>query len=71
MLKETSQSQQLLRRVRSEYLESPGLNLTKPQIRRFLGVDEPTCSELLDALVAAHFLTRTERGQYVIEESHP
>lgn len=61
----------LQRRVQSEYAECPGLNLTKPQMRRFLGVDEPTCSEIVDALIAAHFLERTERGEYVIAHSPP
>ena len=61
----------LQRRVQSEYAECPGLNLTKPQMRRFLGVDEPTCSEIVDALIAAHFLERTDRGEYVIAHSPP
>lgn len=61
----------LLRRVQSEYTECPGLNLTERQMRRFLGVDEPTCSEVVQTLVAAHFLTRTERGEYVIAHSPP
>jgi len=61
----------LQRRVQCEYTESPGLNLTRPQMRRFLGVDEPTCSEIVEALLAAHFLTRTERGEYVIAHSPP
>jgi hypothetical protein len=59
----------LQRRVQSEYTECPGLNLTKPQMRRFLGVDEPTCSEIVEALIAAHFLARTDRGEYVIAHS--
>jgi len=62
---------QLQRRIECEYTECPGLNLTRPQLRRFLGVDEPTCSEIVAALIAAHFLTRTERGEYVIAHSPP
>jgi len=38
-------------------------------MRRFLGVDEPTCSEIVEALIAAHFLSRTDRGEYVIAHS--
>jgi hypothetical protein len=58
---------QLIRRVRSEYAECPGLNLTKPQMRRFLGVDEPTCSALVDQLLAEHVLILTARGQFVVD----
>jgi len=61
----------LLRRVRDEYEESPGLNLTEPQMRRFLGVDECTCTELVDALIASHFLVRTEGGQFVMVHTTP
>lgn len=60
---------QLIRRVRSEYAECPGLNLTKPQMRRFLGVDEPTCSALVDQLLAEHVLILTPRGQFIM--GHP
>lgn len=69
MLKNDAASQQLLRRVRSEYLECPGLNLTAPQLRRFLDVDEATCRDLIDTLLASHFLERDNYGQLVV--SHP
>ncbi len=62
---------QLLRRVECEYTECPGLNLTKPQMRRFLGVDEPTCTEVVESLIAAHFLTKTDHGEYVMAHSPP
>jgi len=61
----------LLRRVQCEYTECPGLNLTKPQMRRFLGVDEATCEEVVEALTASHFLAATDRGEYVIAHSRP
>jgi hypothetical protein len=51
--------------VRSEYLEIPGLALTKPQVQRLWGVDRVTCDALLDALVDASFLRRTHRDSYV------
>ena len=51
--------------IRAEYLEIPGLNLTKPQIRRLWGLDTPTCDVLLDALVEDGFLKRTSSNAYV------
>ena len=71
LIKKEEDKSKLLRRVRCEYTECPGLNLTKPQMRRFLSVDEPTCTEVVDALIAEHFLMRTARGQYVIAHSLP
>lgn len=55
-----------LRLVEAEYLEIPGLNLTKPQVQRLWGFDATTCDEVLDALETAHFLKRTPRDGYVL-----
>jgi hypothetical protein len=54
-----------LRLVQAEYDEMPGLNLTKPQVRRLWGIDESTCDAVLETLEAAQFLRRTERNAYV------
>ena len=54
--------------IRGEYLEIPGLNLTKPQIERLWGLDTATCQSLLDALVGSRFLRRTARDGYVRDE---
>jgi len=51
--------------IRSEYLEMPGLSLTKPQARRLWGLDQDTCNALIDSMVAAKFLRRTSRDCYV------
>jgi DNA-binding IclR family transcriptional regulator len=51
--------------IRAEYLEIPGLNLTKPQIQRLWGLDAPTCDALLDSLVEGGFLRRTSSNVYV------
>ena len=51
--------------IRAEYLEIPGLNLTKPQIRRLWELDVPTCDALLDSLVEGGFLRRTSSNVYV------
>jgi hypothetical protein len=55
--------------VRSEYLEMPGLHLTEAQMQRFWGFDQPTCDDVLHALVAVNFLKRTARDGYVLAES--
>jgi hypothetical protein len=56
-----------LRLVQAEYLEMPGLILTKPQVRRFWGFDEFTCDQVLDALEAEHFLRRTAGESYALD----
>ncbi len=53
--------------IQVEYLEMPGLALTRAQAQRLWGLDEPTCQDLLDTLVAARFLRQTPRQAYVLE----
>jgi hypothetical protein len=60
---------ELLRVVEAEYLEMPGLHLTKPQVQRLWGLNPITCDALLDALVAAQFLRCNHRGSYVLAGS--
>ena len=55
-----------LQLIQAEYLEMPGLHLTKPQVRRLWGLDEPMCDVLLDTLVSAHFLKRTKSDAYIL-----
>ena len=55
---------ELIRRVRAEFLEMPGLRLTSDQARRLWGLDARTCQWLLCALVDTHFLKRTADGRY-------
>ena len=50
--------------VRAEYLEMPGLHLTRDQVRRLWALDDVTCNALLIALVDAKFLRRTPFGTY-------
>ena len=54
----------LLQRVYSEFLEMPGLRLTRPQAQRLLGLDESTCAQLLEWLVNAKFLCRPDDRTY-------
>jgi Fic family protein len=56
--------QDIVERVRSEYLEMPGLRLTAEQARRLWSLDLSTCRSLLDALVEANFLRRSGDGNY-------
>jgi hypothetical protein len=55
-----------MRRIQAEYLEMPGLRLTKPQARRLWALDPHVCDALIDALVGAEFLRKTEREAYVL-----
>jgi hypothetical protein len=51
--------------IRGEYLEIPGLCLTKPQVQRLWGLDDLTSEALLTALVDVKFLKRTHGAMYV------
>ena len=64
-----SQSDDVLRRVRGEYIEMPGLRLTTAQAQRLWGLDRAACDALLAALVDAKFLSRTRDGAFVRSES--
>ena len=55
----------VLRRVKGEYLEMPGLRLTIAQAQRLWGLDRTVCDALLGALVDAKFLFRTRDGAFV------
>jgi hypothetical protein len=56
-----------LRLIQAEYLEMPGLHLTKPQIQRLWRLEPHLCDTLLDVLIRAGFLRRTVRGAYVLD----
>jgi hypothetical protein len=56
--------EQILSRIRSEYLEMPGLKLTCAQAQRLWAMDQQTCSEVLDALTEDRFLRRRDDGTY-------
>ena len=51
--------------VRSEYVEIPGLSLTRPQAQRLWSLDASTCDAVLDALIDMRYLRRTQAGAYV------
>ena len=58
-----------IERVRAEYLEMPGLSLTRWQMRRLWLLDATVCDAVVDALVAADFLRRCPNDTYVRRES--
>lgn len=60
----TSRQDQLLRRVRGEFREMPGMRLTIDQAMRFWMIDRTTCASLFDSLVAACFLELDATGRY-------
>jgi hypothetical protein len=55
----------VLRRIRGEYIEMPGLRLTTAQAQRLWGPDRAACDALMGALIDATFLVRTPGGAFV------
>jgi hypothetical protein len=64
MLFRTSREDALLRRVRGEYREMPGMRLTIEQAMRLWNLDRRLCVDTLDSLVASHFLAVDDHGRY-------
>jgi hypothetical protein len=56
--------QQVFERIRAEFLEMPGMQLTPEQVERLSGVDSGTCKVVLDDLVRAGFLGISANGSY-------
>ena len=52
----------IIRRVREEFHEMPGLRLTPAQATRLWGLEREICSKVIDSLVAAAFLRWTPAG---------
>src|SRR6476659_4449912 len=55
----------LVRRVRNEYMEMPGLSFTVPQAQRMWGLRRSDCESLFAALVQTGFLVRTSNGAFL------
>ncbi len=53
-----------LTRIRAEFDQMPGMQLTLQQAQRLFGVDATTCRRLLDELVDARFLRSTNEGRF-------
>jgi hypothetical protein len=54
----------VLARIRAEYLEMPGMNLTTTQVQRLCGVEAPACLKALSTLVHDKFLCLKPNGTY-------
>jgi hypothetical protein len=67
MTTDTSRLTDWVHLVQAEYLEMPGLHLTKPQVRRLWHIEPQTCDAVLNELVASHFLRCTDRAAYVLD----
>jgi hypothetical protein len=55
----------MLHRVRSAFLEMPGLRLTPAQAARLWAVDHQTSQRILDGLTLAGFLLKNREGAYL------
>jgi hypothetical protein len=55
-------------RIRGEFNEMPGLQLTIAQAARLWGMDQAACRRIIDALVDAAFLRWTPSGTVVRAE---
>lgn len=61
----TGSAEEILRRIRGEYLEMPGPQLNVAQASRLWGMDQTTCAGHLNSLVHSGFLVCTSQGCYV------
>ena len=54
----------MLKRIRGEYLEMPGLRLTTAQAQRLCGVERTLCQQVLGTLVETGFLCVKNDGTH-------
>jgi hypothetical protein len=59
----------VVQRIREEFREMPGLQLTPAQATRLWGLDHHICRAVIDALVASAFLRWTPGGLVTRAES--
>jgi len=57
------------RRIRAEFMEMPGLALTRRQFKRLWILDAPLCDAVLDALLESGFLRRGRDDTYCRADS--
>jgi hypothetical protein len=65
MFTQTARVEEALRRIKSEFVEMPGLRLTSQQAQRLGGFDSEFCDAILGALVDARFLMKAADGTFV------
>jgi hypothetical protein len=56
--------EEVLRLIRGEFIEMPGLRLTTAQAQRLWGLDAQTCASVLEALREEAFLSLRDDGTY-------
>jgi hypothetical protein len=59
-----SSVQEVLDRLRAEYLEMPGLRLKPEQVQRLCGIERTMCQLALDSLLESKFLCVKSDGHY-------
>jgi hypothetical protein len=57
--------QDLVNRIRMEYLEMPGLALTSGQAQRMWNLDLGLCDAVLSTLVREEFLSQASNGAFL------
>ena len=57
-------TEEIVHRIRGEYLEMPGLSLTRQQAQRLWSLDEATCTRILEFFVGTGFLRRSDALSY-------
>jgi hypothetical protein len=57
-------TQDVISRIRAEFLEMPGMKLTRQQVQRLCGIESTLCQAVLDALVDERFLSVRPDGSY-------
>ena len=65
MVRPSTELEDLVTRIRMEYLEMPGLVLTSGQARRLWNVTPEVCDAILSTLVREEFLTETRWGAFL------
>jgi hypothetical protein len=58
----------LVNRIKAEYRELPGLQLTPWQAQRLWGLDQVQCEAILEVLVETSFLRKTKNGAYAVAD---
>jgi hypothetical protein len=62
----SNSNERLIRRIRTDFLEMPGLCLTTEQAQRLWGLEPQLCEALLNSLIDSRFLRRTDGGLFVL-----
>ncbi|HET9831081.1 MAG TPA: hypothetical protein VFP91_05215 [Vicinamibacterales bacterium] len=64
MAMHTSPQQQVVNRIRAEFVEMPDLKLTIEEIQRLCDVNRSLCEAAIESLVQAQFLYETSDRRY-------